>query len=331
MSYAAAWILILLCLSFFIGSWRRALGGWGHWPVALLLLPYLLAAWAGGSLSLRGAACVAAMLALPTISLGFRPATAKPLDVCHVLAIAAVWIWAEAPLFGLMFDLIFGTSVQPWIVSHYPELDLAATFLPVAGAKVPVIEMTLLVLTYFLFLVRHPVDRMGFTLSLALRDVLTALTGLVIFMAVAIPLGLGIGWLEWNPQWPGWGGLFGAVVGGYLLVALVEEVYFRGLIQNLIEARLEPPDGPAWAAGRVGFFVSLGITAAVFGMAHLNNTTGTAARHLPPNWSYVLMASLAGLTYGWVWWKTRKVTASAITHAMVNLIWLLFLRASAGA
>jgi membrane protease YdiL (CAAX protease family) len=38
--------------------------------------------------------------------------------------------------------------------------------------------------------------------------------------------------------------------------------------------------------------------------------------------AYVVMATLAGLAYGWVWMRTRKVTASAITHMLVNLIWV---------
>jgi membrane protease YdiL (CAAX protease family) len=33
------------------------------------------------------------------------------------------------------------------------------------------------------------------------------------------------------------------------------------------------------------------------------------------------MATLAGLAYGWVWWRTRKVTVSAVTHTLVNALW----------
>jgi membrane protease YdiL (CAAX protease family) len=38
------------------------------------------------------------------------------------------------------------------------------------------------------------------------------------------------------------------------------------------------------------------------------------------------MATLAGVAYGWVWLRTRRVTASAITHAGVDWIWLLVFR-----
>jgi membrane protease YdiL (CAAX protease family) len=40
----------------------------------------------------------------------------------------------------------------------------------------------------------------------------------------------------------------------------------------------------------------------------------------------VLMAALAGLAYGWVWRRTRKVTASALTHMLANLLWGIVFR-----
>ena len=62
------------------------------------------------------------------------------------------------------------------------------------------------------------------------------------------------------------------------------------------------------------------IAAPLFGLAHINNSTPGFSQ---PNWAYALMATLAGLAYGWVWVRTYKVTASALTHAAVNLAWWL--------
>jgi len=55
----------------------------------------------------------------------------------------------------------------------------------------------------------------------------------------------------------------------------------------------------------------LGVSAVVFGFAHL------------PDPRYVLLASLAGAAYGWVYWRTKRITASALTHAGVDWIWRL--------
>ncbi|MBN1579705.1 MAG: CPBP family intramembrane metalloprotease [Anaerolineae bacterium] len=94
--------------------------------------------------------------------------------------------------------------------------------------------------------------------------------------------------------------------GWHLLVALPEELLFRGIIQNLLRKRLKRD----WLA--------LLLAATIFGLAHLNNATPGFPI---PNWAYVLMAALAGLAYGGVWMRSKKVTASAITHMLVNLIW----------
>jgi membrane protease YdiL (CAAX protease family) len=40
---------------------------------------------------------------------------------------------------------------------------------------------------------------------------------------------------------------------------------------------------------------------------------------------YAMMATLAGLAYGWTWRKTGKVTGSAVVHTTVNFIWGILL------
>ena len=59
----------------------------------------------------------------------------------------------------------------------------------------------------------------------------------------------------------------------------------------------------------VGPRIGLGVAAGVFGLAHL------------PDLRYVLLATLAGIGYGWVYARTGKITASALTHTGVNWIW----------
>ncbi len=39
-----------------------------------------------------------------------------------------------------------------------------------------------------------------------------------------------------------------------------------------------------------------------------------------PNCDYVLMATLERLVYGWVWVRTRRMTASAVAHMLVNFV-----------
>ena len=128
----------------------------------------------------------------------------------------------------------------------------------------------------------------------------------MIYGLIGLPVGLLMGFLRFNPTMPILVDFIGGILAGYLLVALIEEVLFRGVIQNLIAKRFKNNTA------------ALIIASMIFGLAHLNNAT----QGFPtPNWAYVLMATLAGLAYGWVWQRTEKVTASAMTHMMVNLIW----------
>lgn len=151
----------------------------------------------------------------------------------------------------------------------------------------------------YLFLVAAPFSGIGYTFRLRRREVGLALLAAAGFALVGVPAGLATGFLEWNPRF-GWLTVAAAPVAIYLATAVPEEFLFRGLIQNALER----------SAGRAG----LPLAAIIFGLAHL------------PDWRYVLLATFAGLAYGWVYARTRRITASAVTHAVVNWIWLLLLR-----
>lgn len=312
MNILAAWLVLLAYLAFASASWRTALTRLserlGDWTVGLLLLPYLLAVNlqpAPGDL-LR----FAIFLALPTICLRLRPRQAKPFDLFHVLAILAIWAAVEADLFLLLADLIVpGVDLREQLAGLYLLPRVEATLIP--GVSLPIHTLTAVLLALFLFLVRHPIGRVGFTFRLHWQDLKYALIGLAAFVVIGLPMGLGMGFLHYNPAMPSLTEILSGVIGGYLLVALAEEVLFRGIIQNLMGERLGSER------------TSLVIAAIIFGLAHLNNATPGFA---VPNWGYVMMASLAGLVYGWVWKRTRRVTASAITHMLVNLIWATIFR-----
>jgi membrane protease YdiL (CAAX protease family) len=91
-------------------------------------------------------------------------------------------------------------------------------------------------------LVYQPVREVGFSFHLRWRDLWQALLGLLGFAVVGVPLGLGTGFLRFELSTPTLPGLATGVLGRYLLVALPEELPFRGLIQNLMIQRL----GRAW-------------------------------------------------------------------------------------
>jgi len=101
--------------------------------------------------------------------------------------------------------------------------------------------------------------------------------------------------------------IVGAWLFTFFFIAVPEELFFRGWLQNLLERRM-------------GRYPALFLTAALFGLSHFNK------RAVHFNWRYVLLAAVAGVFYGRAWRQQRRVGASAITHASVDAIWSLWLR-----
>ena len=157
------------------------------------------------------------------------------------------------------------------------------------------------------FLAIRRLTNVGFHLAPRWQDLKTGVRELVFFAPVGIPLGLGLGFLHYHSYLPSpW--KFGlSWISIFAFIAVLEETYFRGWVQNLLERRI----GRSW---------SLLTTAALFGLSHFNK----GATHF--NWRYVLLATFAGVFYGRAWRERHRLVASAITHASVDTIWSIWLR-----
>jgi membrane protease YdiL (CAAX protease family) len=157
------------------------------------------------------------------------------------------------------------------------------------------------------FLVIRELSNVGFDLRPRFSDWKNGMRELIFYAPIAVPLGLALGFLHLHLAWPGLAHLMVSFVSIFFLIAMLEETYFRGWWQNLLERRLGPN-------------LALLTTATLFGLSHFNK--GATAF----NWRYVLLATLAGVFYGRAWRSEHRIFASAITHACVDTIWLLWLR-----
>ena len=157
------------------------------------------------------------------------------------------------------------------------------------------------------FVLIRRLDGTGFDLRLRLKDLGIGLREVVFYTPIALALGLSLGFLHAHRDWPGLGPIASAWLFTFFFIAVPEELFFRGWLQNLLEKRM----------GRYG---ALLLTACLFGLAHFNKRTTDF------NWRYVLLAALAGIFYGRAWRQERRVGASAVTHATVDAIWSLWLR-----
>jgi len=162
-------------------------------------------------------------------------------------------------------------------------------------------------LAVYLFVVVRRIEGVGYTFSFRKRDLAVAVLCFLAFAPIAISIGLATGFLRLAqhplPILPS----MARVAGTFLLTGVPEELLFRGLIQNLIQRR----------TGRST--VSVVVSAMVFGAAHLNN-----GPH--PDWHYFLLASFAGVTYSLAYRLGGTLAAPALTHTLVDSVWVLFFR-----
>ncbi len=153
----------------------------------------------------------------------------------------------------------------------------------------------------YLYLVIRPLAGVGFDLRLRWSDLKNGACEWAWYTPIAIGLGFALGFIRFHPVWPGAGRLAGAALVTFLFVALPEELFFRGLLQNLFATRLPPLRAQALAA-------------AIFGLMHYV--------HGPVfNWRYVILAAIAGWFYGNAWRREQRLGASAVTHTLVDVIW----------
>jgi membrane protease YdiL (CAAX protease family) len=152
------------------------------------------------------------------------------------------------------------------------------------------------------FLLLRRLDGAGYSFSWSTNQGYALLTGFLIVAAVDIPAGLALHFLHWAPGHAGWKPLPLVALGIFFFTAWPEEFIFRGLLQNMLSRSMKNQNA-GW-----------GVASLLFGLSHVANG-------FFPNWKYALLATIAGLCYGWVWRKTGNIFGSALLHCAVDTIW----------
>ena len=160
----------------------------------------------------------------------------------------------------------------------------------------------------YLYVIQRRLPGMGFDLRLRWRDVGIGAREWALFAPIGIGLGLALGFLRFHARLPAAGVFAGTAAVTFIFVALPEELFFRCLLQNLLETRLPRRQ-------------ALALAAAIFGLSHYIH--GALF-----NWRYVILAAIAGCFYGRAWRSERRVGASAIAHTMVDTVWVTWFLAS---
>jgi membrane protease YdiL (CAAX protease family) len=100
----------------------------------------------------------------------------------------------------------------------------------------------------------------------------------------------------------------GTFLGVLWFVALSEEFFFRGLLQQWLEG---------WTHNTTTALITASV---IFGSAHLG------FHRIFPNWRWAIVAAILGLFLGLAWRSARSVQASMVTHALIVTVWRVFLQ-----
>lgn len=146
---------------------------------------------------------------------------------------------------------------------------------------------------------------LGYRLIPRWSDIAVALSATAGFAVVAVPVGLVINFLTFPPTTvPRMSVIILQFVGLFLTVAIPEELFFRGILQNGLSKHLRNPR------------LALAVASLIFGLMHWNNADAVVERL-----AYVGLATVAGLFYGWAYERSEGLLAPVLGHTLVDLIW----------
>jgi len=276
--------LLLAPLWFFgfgLGEWlaQRLRSPWSRvaFP-ALLGVPYLVFAFPAGTL--RWSVAIVVFL-LPVVLSATLESSASTRNL----------VWQD----GLVLGTLAAVYLFRLFTPAWPYAGLAV--LP----KLYVADLGL-----YLYIVVRKLDGVGYSLVPSRHTFLVGLREWVYFLPLGIGLGTVLRFIHFHARVPPAMSLLISVLITFLLVAVPEEMFFRGILQNLLETRLGPQGALLFAA-------------VLFGLSHFNKGASF-------NWRYVVLATIAGIFYGRAWRVRRQVLASSITHTAVDVVWSLWFK-----
>lgn len=208
---------------------------------------------------------------------------------------------------------LIGGFISFWYVFRRPSASTDALMLLFLAA----IPLSRIFKKLYVFPLDEPLDvlgqlmliRLSATVMLTIREVDLETFGFwptpaewkagfkwfVLLLPVGLAVGLASGFLSWAPS-PQKIRMLPLQFAGFLwVVALGEEFFFRGLIQQWIQDRTAKP------------WLGLGIASFAFGAVHLPSGTF-------PNWKFALVAAIAGVFYGLAY--RSGLRAAMVTHAL---------------
>lgn len=256
------------------------------------------------------AGCLVAVSVVPYLVYSLPTGVFSVESLARLLAfcIAAAYLFVWFPPRGHRFQW---QDIVVLLLLAYPMVggvsDMFQEIYRSPGGNVPedvyvLGKVMLIPLGAIIYLSLRRLEGVNFQLRISARDFEVGVKNYLLFLPIGIPLTLGIGFAKWAPyEFDSWSdplAVLARIVGLYAAVSLAEELYFRGILQNLLSA--------TWGGPRWGQFTA----SVLFGVAHISSRGF-------PNWRYALAAAFAGWFYGRAYNADRSVVAAAVTHTLV--------------
>jgi len=253
--------------------WRPPLVGAGL--AASAVLPYLVYALPTGTFHWTSAAILAALAVVAAFWFLMLPR--NPFwDAAFVVLMAAV-------VLGKLFSRIYLS--------------------PVPGVHLEILgQLAWTRLGIWIILSFRRQEGIGFGFIPVRAEWLSGIRQYLYFLPLGLPLGLVSGVLRFQPVQMEWWKAAGLAAGTFLgilwVVALAEEFFFRGLLQQWFSN---------WLHSRTAGLI---LASVAFGLVHL------PFRGFP-NWGFALIATIAGVFYGRAYFQSGSIRAAMVTHALV--------------
>jgi membrane protease YdiL (CAAX protease family) len=249
--------------------------------VVSALLPYLVYSLPTGVFDPFSTLKLAAIAAAPALIFVLWPTRRRGLA------------WQDAAVLATVAVVEFGKLFRGIYASPMPDLriDILGRFMLIGVGA-----------TAYLSLRRLEGE---YRLLTTWRDWKTGFWQAALFLPAGLVVGYGIGFGGLRTPAAAWW-MFpflaaGTFLGIYLAVALFEELFLRGVLQNLAAHSLGRP------------VAAQALVSVVSGLAHL------PFRDFP-NWRFALLAALAHWFYGQAW-RQGGLPAACVAHALVVTLW----------
>lgn len=276
-----------------------------YWLFGFGLAPFLRRLLAGRAERIAAAASLGIpyfVLALPRGTFHWQLAAVLVAIPVFVTLVLQAWPrpanWAD-----LVVLATIGLAIDLGLLSHGWPFGLHdAALWPGGLGGFP--KMMMANVALYGYLVIKPVEGVGYELTPRLGDWKIGLREFLYYAPIVLSVGILLGFIHWQglmakaQQFPA------AWIFTFIFVALPEELFFRGLAQNLLERHMNRRR-------------ALLLASVLFGLSHFNKGASF-------NWRYVILATIAGIFYGRAWRAQRRLFASSITHTTVDAVWSIW-------